>query len=710
MTVHKATCMLCEASCGLSVELEGAAVRSVRGDRDDSFSRGHICPKATAIPDVMSDPDRIREPLKRQGDGFVPISWEQALQEIGERVAEIQKRDGRNALGLYLGNPTVHSAGAIFAIPYFVRALGTRARFSATSVDQLPHMLTALNLFGHQLLMPVPDIDRCKLLLVFGGNPIVSNGSIMTAPDITKRLKDLRERGGRIIVLDPRRSETAKVADEHHFVRPGGDAALMLGMLHTLFAEGLVKPGRLAEICDGLDALAQAVSPFTPERVAPRAGVEPELIRRLARELASTEHAAVYGRMGTSVQEFGGLASWLTVVLTLVTGNLDKEGGMMFTRPAADTVGFAAMTGLKGHFGVWHSRVRKLPEFGGELPVVTLAEEMDTPGQGQMKALITHAGNPVLSSPNGPRLEKALANLELMVSIDVYRNETTRYAHYILPTRFGFERDHYDLVFNLLAVRNVAKFSPAFMDAPQGVRDDYEVLLDLATSIRKAGGGKPDWALGVTLRVMRWLGWRRLLDMLLRIGPHKGLSLKKLLDKPEGVDLGALQPELPARLFTANKRIPVLPPSFAEDLRRLAQDLDTHEPGLLLIGRRQLRSNNSWLHNSHRLVKGKPSCTLIMHPQDASARGLADGQLARVRSRVGQLEVPVVVSDEIAPGVVSLPHGWGHGRQGAALSVAGAHAGVSINDLTDELRIDSLTGNAALSGTPVDVEALGAVG
>jgi anaerobic selenocysteine-containing dehydrogenase len=711
------TCMLCEAVCGIAVETEGNHVVSVRGDEADPFSRGHICPKAVALRDLHDDPDRLTQPLRRVGssDRFEPVSWDDALGEATDRLAAIQKQHGKSAVGLYVGNPTVHSYTALLAMPLVGKALGTRARFSATSVDQLPHMLAALQMLGHQLLLPIPDVDRTQFLLVLGANPLVSNGSIMTAPGIGKRLEALRARHGRLVVIDPRRSETAAIADEHLFIRPGGDAHLLLAMLHTLFAEGRVELGRLGAFTDGLDAVRALVSRFPPARVAARVGIAADRIAQLARDFAAAPSAVCYGRVGVCTQEFGGLAAWLINVVNIVTGNFDRAGGAMLTTPAADLVGLATRLGERGHFGVWKSRVRGLPEFGGELPVAALAEEIETPGEGQIRALITHAGNPVLSTPNGARLARALGGLDFMVSIDIYRNETTRHAHLILPTSFGLERDHYDLAFYALAVRNVARYVQPILTPPPGVRHDWQVLLDLALGLHKKGGGRRDGKLIWLMRAIRRLGPRRVLDLLLRFGPHgrgvtgrKGLSLARLEAEPHGVDLGPLEPRLPEVLATPDKRMALAPQAFVDDVARLEAQLAVEggaSDQLLLIGRRQLRSNNSWMHNSQRLIKGPEACTLLMHPDDARARGLSDGERVQVRSRVGEIAVPLALSADIALGVVSLPHGWGHGADGVALRVAQTRAGASINDLTDDLRLDALSGNASFSGVPVTVRA-----
>jgi anaerobic selenocysteine-containing dehydrogenase len=693
------TCMLCEAVCGLLVEMEGSSIRTVRGDPDDPFSRGHICPKAAAIVDVQNDPDRIREPQRREGNRWRSISWDAALEEAGERLAQVQRKHGRSAVGVYVGNPSVHSYSALLGIPLFSRALGSRNRFSATSVDQLPQMLAALEMFGHQLMLPIPDVDRTGLFLMFGANPLASNGSLMTAGGIGRRLQELKERGGKLVVVDPRRTETAAVADQHLAIRPGADALLLLAMLQVLFLEKRDRPVPGAE---GLEQLRQAASAFPPERVAERTGIPAATIRELARAFSSAPAAVAYGRVGASTQEFGALASWLLIALNAVTGNLDREGGFMFTTPAVDLLGASSRIGDRGHFGVWKSRVRGLPEFGGELPAATLAEEIDTEGKGRIRALVTFAGNPVLSTPNGARLDRALSGLEYMVSIDLYRNETTRHAHLILPTSFGFERDHFDLIFYALAVRNAARYVKPLVAPPPGVRGDFEVLLDLAASIRRHGGGRPGRMRGVVLRAMRLLGERRVLDLLLRFGPHK-LSLRKLGASPHGIDLGPLRPQLSARLKANGKKLQLAPKVFLDDLGRLEASLGRGANGLVLIGRRALRSNNSWMHNSLRLVKGPPACVLLIHPEDASARGLKTGERARVSSRVGSVEVPVGLTEDLARGVVSLPHGWGHAREGSALSVAGQHAGASLNDLTDEQSVDALCGGAAFSGVPVSV-------
>jgi anaerobic selenocysteine-containing dehydrogenase len=514
-------------------------------------------------------------------------------------------------------------------------------------------------------------------------------------------------------VIDPRRTETARVADQHLFVEPGTDALLLLALLSVLFEEGLTRPGRLAESIDGLDALRSAAAGFPPERVAGTTGITAKEIRGLARDFAAAPSAVCYGRLGLSTQEFGGLCQWLVNAVNLVTGNLDRAGGAMFTRPAVDVL---SLTG-PGRRGRWTSRVRGLAEFGGELPSSTIAEEIETPGKGQIRALFTLAGNPVLSTPNGARLERALPALELMVSIDPYLNETSRHAHFVLPTTPPLQRDHYDVIFHALAVRNTARYSQPLLAAEPGLRHDWQVLAGLARRLDRG-----PLAARLQRRLIAALGPRRQLDIGLRSGPHgagfhpfaRGLTLRRLERAPHGVDLGALEPCLPARLRTPGRRIDAAPQPFLADLDRLRERLVAAdataiatEPGeLRLIGRRHVQSNNSWMHNVPRLMRGRPRCTLLMHPQDAARRGLHNGELVAIASRTGSVQAPLEVSDEMKPGVVSLPHGWGHHRPGTRLSTAAQQPGASLNDVTDELRVDVVSGNAALSGVLVTVAAV----
>ena len=698
-TLHHRACHLCEAICGLTLETTQAedgslAITSIKGDPLDTFSRGHICPKAVALQDIQNDPDRLHQPMLRVGSEWQPIAWEDAFALVAEKLAGIQARYGQNSVAVYQGNPSVHNYGLMTHSNYFLGLLKTRNRFSATSVDQLPHHLSSHLMYGHGLLLPIPDIDHTDFMLILGGNPLASNGSIMTVPDVEKRLKAIQARGGKVVVVDPRRSETAAIADQHLFVRPGGDAALLFGLLNTLFAENLTRASHLP--VDGLDDVRRAIAGFTAEAMSRQCALPAEQIRQLARDFAAADRAVCYGRMGVSTQAFGTLCHWLVQLINLVTGNLDRPGGALCTTPAVDLV--ASTSG--GHFNRWQSRVSGRPEYGGELPVSALAEEMLTEGEGQIRALVTVAGNPVLSTPNGRQLEQALDGLEFMVSVDLYINETTRYADLILPSTSALENDHYDTTFNMFAVRNVSRFNRAILPKPDGALHDWEIFVGLA----KAFAAHTGVALKPTLPPAQ------MIDFGLRAGVYGDtsshqLSVAMLAEHPHGVDLGPLTPNLAARLKTAKGRVQAAPAVILADLARFtAQPLPPSDE-VLLIGRRHVRSNNSWMHNYHRLVKGKPRHQLLMHPEDLARRQLSDGQRVKVSSRIGMIEVEVAASLDMMPGVVSLPHGWGHGRPGVQMTIASRQPGASANDLTDERQLDELSGNAALNGVPVHVAA-----
>ena len=718
MPTTTTTCPLCEALCGLQIDHLDRQVTGIRGNPGDVLSRGHICPKAVALGDLHGDPDRLRQPMRRVGEDWVAISWSEALDEVASRLAAIQEQHGRHAVGVYAGNPTAHNYGAVLAGTLLQGVVRTHNRFSATSVDQLPHMFAALFMFGHQLLLPIPDVDHSDLFIILGGNPLVSNGSLMTAPGMKRRLKAIQDRGGRVVVIDPRRTETADVADAHHFIRPGSDALLLLAMLNTVFTEDLSdKSGAWRSWSKGLDTLEAAAAPWPAERVADATGIDAASIRQLARDLAGAKRGVLYPRIGTSTQRFGGLCAWLSIALNAVTGHLDTPGGMMWTAPAVDLVAMGARAGQTGHYAVRDSRVSGLPEFGGEFPAVALAEEISTPGEGQIRALMTLAGNPVLSVPNGNALAEALPKLEFYVAIDPYITATTRHADIILPPVSHLEREHFGLVFHAVAVRNTIKWGKAVFPAPEGGLDDWQILAGLAR--RMARIKKVPGPLKAAIATFERLGPRGVVDFVLKSGRHgvlrhpfgKRLSVSKLEKNPDGIDLGALTPSMPDRLYTPDDKADLAPDVLIGDLARLEAALDNGDFGregeLLLIGRRQLRSNNSWLHNSQRMVKGKPRCTLLMHPSDAAARSVTDGDRASLSSRVGAIEVSVEVSDEMMPGVVSLPHGWGHGAKGARMQIANATDGPSANDVTDDKLMDELTGTSVLNGVPVQVAAAG---
>ncbi len=740
--ISHVTCPLCEATCGLTVTTRGRAIEDIRGDRDDVFSHGYICPKAYALKELEADPDRLRRPLVRRGDEFVAVGWDDAMGEIDRGLGRLFQEHGRDAVAIYLGNPNAHHLSGLY-MPALIRAVGSRNVFSASTVDQMPKQVSAGLMFGTVLSIPVPDLDRTDYLLMLGANPLASNGSLLTAPDMKGRLRRLRARGGRLVVIDPRRSTTALEADAHHFIRPGTDAYLLLAIVHSLFAEKRVALGRLTEHTNGLADIERLARPFTPEAVAPTTGLGADVIRGIARELAEAKRGAVYGRIGTCTQEFGTLASWLVDVLNVLTGNLDREGGAMFPKAAAGSRNATGVAGIgRGvRFGRWTSRVRGLPEVYGELPAACLAEEIDTPGAGQIRGLITVAGNPVLSTPNAGRLRDALAGLDFMVSVDIYLNETTRHANVVLPGPSALQRSHYDVALYQLGVRNVANYSRPVMPRGDGELDEWEVLLKLSGVASGLGpsadvAALDDFIIGQLVgrevetrespvegrnpaELIAALGGRRgpdrVLDFLLRTGPYGdafgrregGLTLDYLEQHPHGVDLGPLMPRIPEVLRTPSGKIELAPAALVGDVERLARGLGRAAEGLVLVGRRTLRSNNSWMHNLDVLVKGRPTCTLHVHPDDARRLGLADGRAARVRSRVGALEIPVEITDGIMPGVVSIPHGWGHDDPGAALTVAAAHAGANSNLLADDA-VDPLSGNAVLNGIPVSIEPVAA--
>ncbi len=712
--VHR-TCTLCEACCGIEVRVEDDRIAAIRGDERDPLSRGRICAKAAALKDLHEDPDRLRHPIRRTGNGWERIGWGDALDLAAEGILAVQREHGIDAAAIYLGEPVVHNLGAILFADALVAALATRRRFSSNSLDQFPKQLACHWMYGSGFLIPVPDVDRTDHMLIIGANPAVSNGSLMTAPGIRARLRRIRERGGRIVVIDPRRCETAKLADEHHFIHPGTDPLLLAALIHCVFAEDRVRIGDLDAPLRGLDVLEEAVADFAPGAVAERVGISAKTIHGMARAFSEAPSAVCYGRMGTSTVPFGTTTSWLIEALNVVSGNFDRPGGAMFPNPPVDVLKLQPAT----ERGRWRSRTRGTPEFMGELPTATLTEEIETPGEPQVRALVTLAGNPVLSSPAGHRLSDALGKLDFMVSIDFYLNETTRHASVILPPVGPLERDHFDLAFQLLSVRNTTRWSPAVFEPPDDTRNDAEILLALAARLfRKRGVSGRVKALG--LRALSALGGERasrvVLDLALRTGPHgsgmrpwrEGVTVKRLRGSLHGLDLGPLSPCLPDRLPSrpdgSGPEIDIAPKEIVADLARLRASLTEAQPPLVLIGRREMRTVNSWSHNLPSLVKGRMRCVLQIHPSDAEAHCIRSGDRVRVTSRVGAVEIPAEVTDAVMRGVVSLPHGYGHRAPGIRLKVAAEHAGASINDLTDPDEIDPLSGTAVLSGVPVRVE------
>lgn len=729
-------CPLCEATCGLTLTIQGSRVTRARGDRDDVFSQGFICPKGASFGELDADPDRLRTPLVRKDGELREATWQEAFDEIAARIRPLIDEHGANSIGVVLGNPTVHTmAGALYP-PVLLSLLRTRNVFTASTLDQMPKHVSSGLLFGSAFAIPVPDLDHTDHLLLLGANPFESNGSLCTAADFPGKLKALRRRGGTLTVVDPRRTRTAQLADRHVPIRPGTDALLLAAVAQVLFEEKLTDLGALEDHVEGVAELREAVGEFTPEAVAAACDMDAEEIRTVARELAAAPTAAVYGRVGSSTVEYGTLANWLVDVLNILTGNLDRPGGALFPLAATDGAPRPAAPGKGFALGRWASRVSGHPEAKGELPMAALAEEIETPGEdtpgtdGRIRAVISIAANPVLSAPDGDRLDRALAGLDFMVSVDPYLNETSRHAHVVLPPPPPSQSSHFDFAFNGFAVRNQARYSPAVIPLEQGRMDECEIQARLVLAVGGMHGAEPgavdDMVIEsslskavadphspvhgqdvneLTAQLTGVSGPERRLDMMLRIGPYD-LTLGQLLDNPHGIDLGPLQPRIPQILKTRSGRIELLPAPIAADLPRLRRALEERPAALVLVGRRHLRSNNSWMHNVATLNGGSNRCTLQVHPADAARLGLTDGAPARITAEGGELEVPVEITDAVRTGVVSLPHGWGHDRPGTRMSVAAARPGVNVNQLLDGSRLDPLSGTAVLNGFPVELSPL----
>ena len=730
-TTHHRICPLCEACCGLEIKVASGKVISIRGHDADVFSAGYICPKGVALKDLHEDPDRLRTPLIKRNGVFEQATWGEAFAEIERRLPPLMAAHGRNATAVVVGNPSAHKIGLLTYFGKLARALGTKNVFSASTLDQMPKQLASGLMFGHWISVALPDIARTDLLLVLGANPLASNGSMWTVPDFKGKAKAMQARGGKLIVIDPRRTETAAMADAHHFLRPGADVFLLAAMVHTLFAEGLATLGTVAPWVNGVSEVQQAVLPFTPEAVASRCGMTADTIRSLARTLASTPRAAVYARIGTCTQEYGTLASWLVDVLNVLTGHLDVPGGAMFAKSAAFASNTAGKPGIgKGvATGRHHARVSGAPEVYGELPMTCLAEEIETPGEGQIRALVTVATNPVLSSPNGPRLAKALDTLDFMVSMDIYLNETTRHADVILPGVSPLEDIHYDVAFPQLSWRNHARYSPPVLPRAVGEPEEWQTLLKLA-AIAQGKGAQADanalddaqfaedaqrlfgaHADAVIAATAAYKGPQRGLEVALRTGPYgdgfgtrpEGLTLAKVMasNATGGIDLGELQPRVPEMLRTPSGKIELAPPSLLADLARPLADLSRPAPDLVIIGRRDVRTNDSWMHNLPILAKGPFRCTALVHPADATRLGLQDGAQARIANGALSVQAQVQISSEMMPGVVSLPHGWGHNLPGAQLHLAAERPGANLNALLNDQLRDPLSGNAVLGGVAI---------
>jgi len=737
-------CPFCEATCGLTLEVDDVArtVVGARGDRDDVFSAGYICPKGASFGELDGDPDRLTRPLVRRDGELVEVGWDEAFAAAAAGLGAVLAEHGGSSVAVYAGNPNAHTIAGALYVPLIIRGLGTRQVYSASTLDQMPKHVALGLLFGNPMAFTVPDLDRAEHLVVIGANPLVSNGSIATAADFGGKLKALKKRGGRLTVVDPARTRTAELADRHVAPRPGTDAVLLFAMVHTLFDEDLVDLAHLTDLVDGVDQLQSLAREFAPEHVADHCGVAAEEIRAVAREIAGAPVAAVYGRMGTSTVEFGTVGSWLVDVLNVLTGNLDTPGGVMFPQSPVGPAPRPPRPGRGFLVGRWHSRVSGFPEVLSELPVTALSEELETPGEGQVRAVITVAGNPVLSAPDGARLSRALAGVDFMLSVDPYLNETTRHADVILPPPPPSRSAHYDIALANAAVRNNARYSPPVLPLDDGQPDEPTILSRLALAIAGLGlDADPalvdEQVIAATLgkevadptspvagRSVEELtamlppgpGYERRLDMMLRLGPYgdgfganpDGLTLQALKDAPHGVDLGPLRPRLAEVLRTPSGKVDLAPALLVDDAARLRASVSADpvtDGGYVLIGRRHLRSNNSWMHNLPALAGGTNRCTLHIHPDDAADLGLTDDAL--VKGPGGELVVPVELTDRIRRGVVSLPHGWGHDVGGTAQSVATGQPGVNVNQLNDGLTVDPLSGTAVLNGIPVQIAAVG---
>ncbi|OBB88874.1 molybdopterin-dependent oxidoreductase [Mycolicibacterium peregrinum] len=731
-------CPFCEATCGLTLTISDGRVTGARGDRDDVFSAGFICPKGASFGELDNDPDRLTHPLVRRDGVLTESTWDEAYAVITERLGAVIAEHGGSSVGVYLGNPNAHTvAGSLYA-PLIIKGLGTRQVFSASTLDQMPKHVALGLMFGSPVAFTVPDLDRTDYLVIIGANPMVSNGSLATAADFPGKLRALRKRGGKLVVIDPARTQTAKLADRHLAPRPGTDAALLFAVVHVLFEEDLVDLGRLAEHVTGIEEVRALADEFSPEAVETACGVGAEEIRDLARELAAAPTAAVYGRIGTSTVEFGTIGSWLVDVINILTGNLDRPGGAMFALGAAAPAPRPPKPGRGFRIGRWASRVSGYPEALSELPAAALAEEIDTAGEGQIKAMITIAGNPVLSAPDGDRLDKALDSVDFMLSVDPYLNETTRHADVILPPPPPSQSAHFDVALNNLAVRNNVRYSAPALPL-DGRPDEPEILSRLALILYGIGAdgdpalvdaqviattlakevANPDSPVAgrdvaeLTAMLYDGPGYERRLDMMLRVGPYgdafgakpDGLTMERLKANPHGIDLGPLRPRIPEILRTPSGQIELAPEPIVTDVARLRDALARSAGGFLLIGRRHLRSNNSWMHNLPALSGGSNRCTLQIHPDDAADLGLTD--IAVIKGPGGELMAPIEVDDGMRRGVVSLPHGWGHDRSGTGQRLAASHPGANVNQLNDGTHLDPLSGTAVLNGIPVDIAPAG---
>lgn len=724
-TLHRRTCPLCEGMCGITVTREGNRVTAIRPDKDNVWSRGHMCPKGTTLGELHDDPDRIRVPMIREGERWREASWDEAFAQIETLVAETRARRGEARIASYTGN----MSGKGYDAGRYMMLLHGLARFaqsySSSTVDQQPKNVSAFLMYGNMWKIPIPDVDQTDLLVVIGGNPAESKGSLFSHRDVMGAIRSLRARGGKVIVIDPVQTRTAEAADAWIPIRPGADAALLLGVLHVLFAEDRVTLGALDGLVEGMDVLRDVASRFAPERVAAFCGIEASAIRELAHAISDAPRAAIYGRIGTCTQSFGTLASWLVDALAIATGNMDRVGGLMWSTQVAPHLDLMPPYPATGSVMGPASRVRGVASVLGQYPSSCLAEEIDTEGPGQIHGLVSLGANPVLSAPGSERLDAALAGLDVMVSLDIYVNETTRHAHVILPSPSLLSQAHWDMWAWPWALTSGGHYSPPLFedtDRPQ----EWEVMIrlgailgghrdpDLAALDDNYFGGMCD-AVGidraVAFEALPDHGSERILDLCIRTGPFgdrfganpDGLTLAHFKAEPGGMLFGPARPQGRAAISTPSGKIEIAHTHFLQDLVRLEDALTHAVPELVLVSRRQLRSLNSWMHNIGSLVSGKPRCTLQIHENDAARLGIRPGQDVRITSQAGSIVAPAEITRKIRPGVVSLPHGWGHEPQDIRLDVAKRHQGSNFNALAPANMIDPASGNAVVNGIPVDV-------
>ena len=702
------TCHLCEAMCGLEIEVENNQVLSIKGHKEDIYSKGHICPKGVALKELHEDPNRLKKPVQRTENGWREISWTAAFDIVEKELKKIRKKDGNDAIATYTGNPTVHNTGTALTLYDTVNAINTKNRYASHSLDSVPVFLVNQMMFGHAMLAPVPDIENLDYFLIIGANPLASNGSFMSTPDIKGKIKRIKEKGGKVVVIDPRKTETAKKASEHYFIKPEMDVLLLLGIINEIFKRDIRRDDPCISYSKGLEDLKQLAQDYPIEIISPLTAISENNILQIVEDLIQSKSPVVYGRLGVNTQRFGTLCQWLITSINVLLGQLDKKGGLLFTLPAID---YVTLMAHESKMFRYKSRLKEYGEIVGEYPTATMAEEMLTPGKGQIKALLSIAGNPARSAPNSTQVEEALQGLDFMVAVDMYINETTQYANIILPPAVGLETMHYSFVLHMVATQNTTKFSPPPLSIDAEQRYDWQIMTELQ---RRLFDGNP--IKSIQNYITSKISPKRKLDLALKTGPYgiwggrrfkkDGLSLAKLEKIKEGVLLEELKPQLPKRLFTSDKKVNLAPDLFVKELENvktlLSQNKHTDYP-FTLIGRRHLRSNNSWMHNLPILQGGSRKCTAMIHPTDAAKLSLSNDQEVEVYSKLGSISIAVEITEDVIPGTISIPHGWGHAGKNIQLDVAQKDQGVNVNKLMDHERLDPLSYNMAFNGHPVGI-------